>query len=120
MNLLRWDEAPEDWMRKHGFMEWLCRCGAEVRVEWATSDALYDDPDEPITPAGPITSSWSLTCLNGHTLLVCAELADDESADTFEPPTVRQIVERLASEEDIAAWLAYKRPMPPWDGSDRA
>lgn len=114
MTLLHWDKAPEDWMWEHGFMEWLCHCDAEVRVVWTTSDVLYDDPDEAITPTGPITSSWELTCLNGHTLLVCHELADDESADNFEPPTTRQIVMRLASSDDVAAWLTYERPKPPW------
>lgn len=114
MNLLRWAESEHDWMRDRGFMDWQCYCGAEVTVEWSSFCSLLDT-DETITPDGANASWWKLACHNGHVLLSAHELSDDDSADTFEAPTTAQIVERLGSPEDVAAWRTYEQPKPPWN-----
>lgn len=113
--LLRWAEAPEKWMREHSFMAWLCHCGAEVSVVWSNACPLLDvDNDEAISEALATSASWQIECHDGHVLLLCHELADDQCADTFAAPTTREVVERLASPEDVAAWAAYSAPKPPW------
>lgn len=113
IRLLWWADAPESWMRDHGFKAWLCYCDAEVDVIWTTATPLFD-ADEPIGPENATSGEWELTCHNGHTLLVCHQLSDDYGGDVFAAPTTTEIVKRLATAEDIAAWQAYERPKPPW------
>lgn len=113
MIALRWVEAEDTWMNTRGFMEWRCHCDAQVGVEWSASCSLYDT-DESIEPGDANASWWKVVCHNGHVLLLAHEVAEDESADTFEAPTTALIVERLASPEDVAAWRAYEAPKPPW------
>lgn len=103
--LLLWAEPTTVGWPK-GYMEWLCRCGEEVVVSWSASCALYDT-EEPITPDGALTAQWQVECHAGHVLLLCHEVADDESADTYEPPTTLQVVRRLATPADIAAWQVW-------------
>ena len=88
----------------HDEYEWRCYCDGEVRIEWELSQALYDT-DDPIDTSSPITSHWYVSCNNGHVLLRSHELADDET-DNADPPTTQEIVEQLASPEDVAAWRA--------------
>lgn len=113
MNLIQWGQPEDGWMRHQGFMEWQCFCGAELRVDWSVSQLLYDT-HEAITPESPNTSSWELVCVQGHTLLVCHEMGDDQGADTYEAPTTDDIAQRLATVDDLAAWRAYEAPKPPW------
>ena len=105
--MLRWAE-PDSYFAgwPKGYMTWLCRCDAEVSVTWTASCSLYDS-DDPIIAADAITDRWQVECHAGHVLLLCHEWAGvDESGDTFPAPTTAQIVERLASPEDVAAWRA--------------
>ena len=111
-DLLQWAE-PDTYGWPPGHMEWLCRCGEEISVVWRANCSLYDN-DDPIKPEDANSDWWHVECHGGHVLLLCHELADDESGDTFPPPTTSDIVERLASAEDVAAWRAsWKSQGPP-------
>lgn len=113
VNLLYWVDAEEPWMTEQGFKEWRCYCGCEVEVIWTTSHQLLDT-DETLGPDNPNVGSWELKCHNGHVLLSCHEIGEDESADVYLSPTTEDIVKRLATAEDVAAWRAYEQPKPPW------
>jgi hypothetical protein len=107
--LLHWAPWP-DWLASRGHMTWLCYCDAEVRVDWRASCDLYDT-DEAIQPDDAVADSWQVECHNGHVLLTCQEVAEDEGVDCFDcfdPPTTGQLVQRLASAEDVAAWKTYR------------
>lgn len=100
--LLRWVE--HEYMK--GQMEWRCHCDDQVSLVWTCYHDLYDTV-HPIGPEDSVSRWWSLECQNGHVLLRSHELADGSDDDAAEAPTVQQIAERLATPEDVAAWLAY-------------
>lgn len=106
MTRIQWAQDPElvdffDGQR----MAWVCNCGQPLTVVWRASCALYDGP---IAVDGAISNHWQLECYAGHVLLMADEL-QPENEETFDPPTVEQIVtfDGMAYVEDVFAWQVY-------------
>lgn len=105
--LLHWSEVDDPSWPPH-YTAWRCYCDADVSLVWSSSCSLLDT-DDTIEARDRNADSWRLECHQGHVLLVCHELSEDESADTYPAPTTREIVERLGLPEDVARWRASWR-----------